>query len=273
MKTIIVPTDFSKNAFHAAAYAVQMAEQLGHKVLLMHAYEAPVAISEYEINTIHFHTMEEHILKRLEDAKENLLHEFGITVPMETVAFNDDLVQHIAKLYEAPDAFLTVIGLTGAGMANFFLGSNTLNIVNNVGRAVLTIPPFTPFKPIKKVVFAFDLWNVEDTLPVNRIKRVLEIVDAELLILNVRQEEEQQWALEKEKMERMMEGVSYTFHSLPGRKIVAGITEFAKEQQADMLAIVPREKGFIENLLGENHTKTLLFRSGIPILTLPPDNE
>lgn len=276
MRTILVPTDFSKNAYHAAAYAVQMAQVLGHKVLLVHAYEAPVAISEYELNTIHFNTMEEHILKRLENEKETLQNKYGNGVIIETAMFNNNLISHLADLYSHPDAFLAVIGLTGSGMANFFLGGNTLNIVNKLGRAVLTIPPFTAFRPIKKLVFAFDLWNVAETLPVKRLKRVQELLNAELLILNVvrkNQESQEDWTQEKARLDDMMNGLAYSFHTVSGTGVVNGINDFAKNQQADMLAIVPNEKGFIENLLGENHTKALLFRSGIPILTLPPDEQ
>jgi hypothetical protein len=177
-------------------------------------------------------------------------------------------------LYSHPDAFLAVIGLTGAGMANFFLGGNTLSIVNKLGRAVLTIPPFTPFRPIKKVVFAFDMWNVAETLPVKRIKRIRKFLNADLLILNLVQKDEEskeQWISEKEKLETALEGIAYSFHTVSNRRIVEGVNNFAKEHHADLLAIVPSEKGLIENLLGENHTKSLLFRSGIPILTLPPD--
>lgn len=45
MHTIIVPTDFSTTAANAAAYAVQFAEQINVKrILLFHAYELPVAL-------------------------------------------------------------------------------------------------------------------------------------------------------------------------------------------------------------------------------------
>jgi nucleotide-binding universal stress UspA family protein len=150
MKKFIVPTDFSLNAQTAAEYAMQLARQLGAGVILMHVYEEPVAISEYELSTIHFDTMKEHIIKRLEERKVALHHEFGRDVPIETIAFGANLIPHIQEVYSRPDSQLAVIGLTGAGMANFFLGSNTLNIVNNLGRVVLTVPPHATYRPIKR---------------------------------------------------------------------------------------------------------------------------
>lgn len=275
MRTFIVPTDFSQNAQHASNYAVQLAKQLNARIILMHAYEPPVAISEYEISTIHFDTMKEHILKRLQERKEALRQEYGSDVPIETTAFGNDLIGNIKKLYENPEAKLTIIGLTGAGMANFFLGSNTLNIVNNVGRIVLTVPPYVKFRPIRKVVFACDMVNVATVVPANRIKRIMSLVKAELLVLNIQKPKHPspETEAEKETLEQMLEGISFSFHSLKGRNVIAGIKDFAKNHQADLIAIIPRKHDFLENLLRANHTKAMLFRSGIPILTLPPEKD
>lgn len=273
MRTFIVPTDFSQNAQHASEYAVQLAKQLNARIILMHAYERPVAISEYEISTIHFDTMKEHIMKRLDERREALHQAYGYEVPIETVTFPNDLIGHIKKLYEDPDARLAVIGLTGAGMANFFLGGNTVNIVNNVGRMVLTVPPHVTFRPIHKVLFACDMWNVANVVPANRIKRILTLLNAELLILNIQkpQQPTPEMEAEKETLEQMLTGVPFTFHTLEHRNVIAGIKDFAKAQQADLIAIIPRKHDFIENLLRTNHTKAMLFRSGIPILTIPPE--
>ncbi|TAN12632.1 MAG: universal stress protein [Chitinophagaceae bacterium] len=273
MRTFIVPTDFSQNAQHASAYAVQLARQLHTRVVLMHVFEEPVSVSEYEISNIRFDNMKDHILKRLEDVKEDLENRFGKEVPIEVAVFNNDLIGNIKKLYEDPDARLVVIGLTGAGMANFFLGSNTLKIVNNIERAVLTVPPYANFKPVKKIVFATDLWNVAETVPAKRIKRIVELLQAELLVLSIQKPQQPSPEIEAEKeiLAQKLEGTPYTFYEITRRNRVSGIKDFVKEQKADLIAIVPEKHDFLENLLKANHTKTMLFRSGIPILTLPPE--
>lgn len=273
MKKFIVPTDFSLNAQTAAEYAIQLARQLKAGIILMHVYEEPVAISEYELSTIHFDTMKEHIVKRLEERKVALQHEFGQDVPIETIAFGSNLIHHIKEVYERPDSQLAVIGLTGAGMANFFLGSNTLNIVNNLGRIVLTVPPHATYRPIKKIVFACDLWNVATTVPTSRIKRVIELLGAELLVLNIQrpQQPSDEMEAETETLARMLEGIPHSFHALSKRNVIAGIKDFARENAADLIAIIPRKHDLLEKLLGTNHTKAMLFRSTVPILTLPPE--
>ncbi|GAA4310792.1 universal stress protein [Compostibacter hankyongensis] len=275
MRTFIVPTDFSINAQHASSYAVQLAATLDARIVLMHAYEEPVAISDYELSTIHFDTMKAHVLQRLNERKQELHATYGDKVPISCVTVNNNLVPHIQKLYESHDARLVIIGLTGAGMANIFLGSNTLNLVNNIGHPVVVVPPLAVFRPIRKVVFACDMKNVAATVPAEKMKRILQVVNAELLVLNIQHPKQPspEMEAEKETLQKMLEGIPYSFHCVHKRNIIAGIKDFVREQQADMIVIIPKKRDFLENLIRPSHTKAMLFRSTIPIITIPLDEE
>lgn len=275
MKTFIVPTDFSINAQHASSYAVQLAQQLEARILLMHAYEEPVAVSEYELSSIHFDTMKEHILKRLEERKHELQEAYGSKTPIEYVACNNNLIGHIRKLYEKHDARLVIIGLTGAGMANFFLGSNTLNIVNEAGHPVITVPPHAPFRPIRKVVFACDMKDVARSVPAEKIKKILQVVHAELLVINIRhpRTSEEETENEKATLEKMLQGIPFSFHSISKKNITAGIKDFVRQQDADLIMIIPKKHDFLNTLIHASHTKAMLFRSSVPIMTIPMEAE
>lgn len=272
-KTFIVPTDFSQNAQHASDYAVQLAAQLHAGVQLMHVFQEPIAVSEYELTTIHFHAMESKILQQLEERKEALQKVHGNQVPITCAVYDRDLIGRIQEAYHEEDARLAIIGLTGSGMTNFFLGSNTLNIVNTTGRTILTVPPYAPFRPIRNIVFACDMDHVADTVPAARIKRILQVLQARLHVLHVQRSASSPPELEKEKeaLRTMLQGIDYTFHSISHRNITVGIRDFARKNQADLIAIIPRKHDFLENLLRVNHTKAMLFRSSIPILTIPTE--
>lgn len=273
MRTFIVPTDFSENARQACRYAMQLAGQLGARVLLMHSWEAPVAISEYEISTLHFETMKEHVTGELEETRRELLEEFGEQVPVETRVVFDDLVGNIRKLYEDPEARLAIVGLTGSGRRSLLLGSNTISIVRGTGRIVLTVPPLAAFRPIRKVVFAIRMTRLAETVPAKRIRRIMDLLQAELLVLQIARPGQAEGEMQagRELLAKMLEGVPCSFHRLGGRGIVAGIREFCLQQHADLVAIVPRKPDFPEGLLRTNQTRAMLFRSRIPILTLPPE--
>ncbi len=276
MKTFIVPTDFSKNARHASAYAVQLAAQLNARVILVHVFEAPVAVSEYEIATVHFHAMRTRIENQLEERKQELIEEFGDKVPIVCKMYNHGLIDNIKELVEETNARLVIIGLTGAGMVNLFLGSNTLNIVNNMGKVTLTVPPFTRFRPIRKILFACDMTDVAHTVPAVPLRIILDILQAQLLVLYIEQSGRRSTSeieSEKSTLKQMLKGVDYTYHSISTKNIITGIKDTAKSQQVDLIAIIPKKHDFLEGLLKISHTKAMLFKSNIPILTIPPPAE
>jgi nucleotide-binding universal stress UspA family protein len=272
MRTFIVPTDFSTNARFASEYGIQLASQLNARMVLMHCYETPSAVSEYELSTIHFDNMKEYLRKRLDERKEELYNKFGRQVSVECIAYDNDLIGHIQKVCNQKESNLVIIGLTGAGMAHIFVGSNTVNIVNNSGHAVITVPPRAVFKPIKKIVFACDLKKVSESVPAEKIKRALLLLGAELLVLNIRHPKNTvstELEEEKEKLSKMLSGVTLSFHTVVKKNIIAGIKDFVKKQHADLILIIPRKHDTIDLILKASHTKAMLFRSSVPILTIP----
>ena len=54
MKTIIVPTDFSKNALNAVKYAFAYSEKAKSKIVLFHSYDEPVSGIHLPFSDIHF---------------------------------------------------------------------------------------------------------------------------------------------------------------------------------------------------------------------------
>lgn len=274
MRTFIVPTDFSENAMNAAEYAVQLARELDAEVLLMHAYNEPVSMMTSEVDVMTYDNIREHIREKLEQRKKELEPLGGGKVKITGVCVLNRLLDHIRELSREKDARLVVIGLTGSNsLEHVFLGSNTISIVNNSGCTVLTVPPMAAFRPIKKVLFACDMKDVAHSIPSEKIKKILSVVNAEVMVVYVQRENMSPEDLDNEvsALRKMLEGVNFSFHTLQKKNVIAGIRDFAREQEVDMIAIIPRKHDFIEGLLRMNHTKAMLFRSSIPILTIPTE--
>jgi nucleotide-binding universal stress UspA family protein len=49
MKTILIPTDFSKHSINAIEYAASLAEKIPIKLVLLHTYHAPVIYTEVPV--------------------------------------------------------------------------------------------------------------------------------------------------------------------------------------------------------------------------------
>lgn len=275
MRTFIVFTDFSKNAKYASEYAIQLAMKRNAAIQLIHVFENPVAVSEYELTTVHFHNMEERILQQLEDRKQELIEKYGKQIPISCLTFNRYLIERMQQLFTNPDVKLAIIGLTGSGMNNFFLGSNTIDIVESSGCIVLTVPPYSTFRPIKNIVFACNMEDMSDTVPVKKIKKISALFDAKLYVLHVLLKEIPAIELKEKEaaLAELLKDISYSFHTVQNRNIIAGVKDFSKDIKADMITIIPGKRDFWGSLLRANHTKTMLFRSDVPILSIGEKEE
>lgn len=275
MRTFIAFTDFSKNARYASEYAVQLAMKRNASLKLIHVFENPVAVSEYELTTIHFHNMEERILRQLEERKQELIDKYGDQVSITCQTFNRYLVERMRQLFTDPDVKLAIIGLTGSGMTNFFLGSNTLDIVEHSGCIVMTVPPHSVFRPIKNIVFACNMEDMSATIPVKKIKKISALFDAQLYVLHVMPREipDEELKQKEAALAELLQDIPYSFHTVRNRNIFAGIKDFSKEIKADLITIIPGKHDFWGRLLQVNHTKTMLFRSDIPILSIGEKEE
>src|SRR5699024_5341942 len=124
----------------------------------------------------HFQNMSHRILKELEEEKEILVEKYGSALQISCKVYEQPLIERIKQIFQPTEVKLIIIGLTGSGMNNFFFSSNTLHIVQNAGCRILTIPPYTSFRPIKKILFAFNSGNTPPSvIPVEKLKKILSV--------------------------------------------------------------------------------------------------
>ncbi|WP_228446620.1 universal stress protein [Chryseobacterium sp. 3008163] len=180
MRTIVVPTDFSKPARNAAVYALHLAHALKSDMHLCHSFEIPIespmlgqtAWAVYEYPALQKDNDEElkKLAKTLED-KEKILWGDVIQLVNDTAAKNKTL--------------LIVMGMQGAGMLTRFLfGSNSLKMMENTKHPLLLIPPKHKFKGLKKIAFATDL-DKKDIKTAQSLIEFAEYFGAELLITHI----------------------------------------------------------------------------------------
>lgn len=288
MVTILAPTDFSLNARHATTYAAKLLAHQFHnegRMILMHVFEAPSAISEYELNMLHFDTMKTYIRERLEERKNELKEEVDRHLHIECVATNEGLLEHIRRVSAHAQVDFITIGLTGSGMGNIFLGSHTVEIAQHAGYPVITVPPRAEFpegRGIQKIVFAYDLSaggkgdinSASDAVlqPFARIRNIVQLFGAELQILYLwppKKEDHEQLETQRRLLETQFQGLRVSFHRLSSRHVVSGIREFVRDQQADMILFILQQQRWPGSLLKLRHTRAMLFRSTVPVLTIP----
>ncbi|ACU58000.1 universal stress protein [Chitinophaga pinensis] len=275
MKTIIVPTDFSATAYNAARYALGLAAQMGTaRILLYHAYELIVPIPDVptSIPMVDPNELKAASLEGLEHMKQDLLPVLPGGVELDYRADNNLLAASIEDLSKEEKADLIIMGTTGGSqLEEILIGSNTIDVVKHTSCPVMIIPSNVSFQPIKRIVFACDFKKVGTGTPIYPLKRLLNVFQGELHVLNIDKEGKGLASDTPEAsllLDTLLEGLHPKYHFIDHSNVVQGIMEFADREKADLIITIPRKHGLFESIFKRSRTAQLAFHTHIPMLAI-----
>lgn len=276
MKTILVPTDFSKIAENAINYAAEISKVTHAKIILFHAYHVPVIATEAMYVMPAPDELEKNSIDGLKKIERRLLRQYGKTLKVECVCKYGFAADEINNYASANKTDLIVMGMQGAGyLAEKLIGSMTTGLMQKSKCPVLAIDKTVRFRGIKKIVLACDYNETENSKILEPLKEFARLFKSHIYVLNVVNEPEFEPVPAAEKvvsgfmkLEYILSDVTHTFHYLEDEEIVAGINRFVKEGKMDMVVMIPRKHSALENIFKEPDTKKMAFHSHVPLLTL-----
>lgn len=259
MNTVIVPIDFSETSLHAARYAAQLLTgHYGVNMILYHSYsKASEAAKAKEM---------------LEDFKAKLMNDH--IVKMEVLAHEeDDFVDGLEKAARHRSADLVIMGITGkSGIAKVLFGSNTLKMAERKVCPVLIVPESASFKDVKNVMLTSDFKNTLESTPSGPIKKFLDLVKAQLHIVNVDAEHyislTEDYDREKQNLKQMFADYNPEFYFMRLYEVEEAINLFAESRDIDLIITVQKNHSFIKKIFQGSRTKALSYQSKVPILVM-----
>ncbi|MGD0676429.1 MAG: universal stress protein [Polyangiaceae bacterium] len=136
---ILVPHDFSGTAERALGYALALAERLGARITIMHAYESPsYGYPDAVVASLEFET---EIARAAKSALDGVLARFaGADVDIDTLLRRGTPWIEIGAAAESLKTDLIVMGTQGRrGLARALLGSVAERVVRTASCPVLTV--------------------------------------------------------------------------------------------------------------------------------------
>ncbi|MDW7695883.1 universal stress protein [Flammeovirgaceae bacterium SG7u.111] len=278
MKKILVPIDFSDNSINALEYAVEMSKFLGSEIVLFNSYPIDVAMGmEYSsgayMQTLNAEVKYDHKL-RLEELSSKYTNTFYnnsdrhiefLTIITEGVAADS-----IYQMTLDHDFDLIVMGTQGAsGLEEVLLGSITAAVIDRVDIPVLAIPEKAKFGGLKKLVYATN-FHEDDCKAIDGLSLISEKFNAELTCLHIntsldKSEDDNQKLDELQHNYKFVPLNKINFKLVHSKGVEKGIIQFLRENDVDMIAVLPEDRGFIESLFHKSTTKKLAFHSEVPL--------
>jgi nucleotide-binding universal stress UspA family protein len=268
MKTILVPTDFSKNAESALYYAIELAQKERAALVLLHAF----TISYTNIFSPESELAEAKKKSDLELKKLGIKIEHARNIEYEFLSIEGSAVKVILETIKNKKIDLIVMGTKGASnFLNAIFGGNTSKVMAKAECPVIAIPEEASLKPVKKITYATDYKNGD----LYALKKVLEIAkpfSAQINILHISTESESPLT-EKKLMEKFMnevnEQIAYfnlSFQMLHGNNIEEELRKYIEAQSADLLVMSSQHRAFFENIFKKSLDKKLAGKTDVPLM-------
>ena len=274
MKTILFPTDFSKNAAHAARYAGMVAKLFDANIVLLHVYHIPM-VPAYNTSF----EVKDTIVQNENDIKEEL-QTFATELMKNSNLANERIIQKIEygfaseKTVEIADSMnvdLIVMGTKGASdMLDKWLGTHAQDVIKNAKCPVLTIPNDVPIDYPQRILYAADFKDDE----IHAVQKVLDFakfLGATCKVMHVHEGFEPNIGHIVEEtikdLENKFKDEDVTVQQFHRDDTIEGIETYIKTYAPDVLAMAIHEKSFLDDIFTTSISQHFIQAAKIPMLT------
>ncbi len=277
MKRILLPTDFSDNAFNAIRYALNLFREEETTFYLLNTFtpvsyhtgyliENPAPYGMEDIAMINSKRDVERTEEKIKEEFNNPKHSF-----VRLSVFNT-LIGEIKSVVEKYNIDLIIMGTKGAtGAKEVFIGTHTMYTIKKVNCPVIAVPSGFEFEKPKDVLFPTDYNLSMDNRYLPLIKEICDKYICRLNILNayygVALDAEQQKI--KEELDKYFKNNAHIFHIAEGMDVLEAVEDFQKKHKIDLLVMIHNKHSFFENLLFKPVINQVAYHTNIPFLVIP----
>ena len=276
MRKVMVPTDFSENAFNALKYACQIFKYERSEFLILHAYADEVYGQDVELKRSFFTELKEvtyqksenclvDTIRKIRDYSPNPRHRF------KHISAFGTLTDEINDWVNDENIDIVVMGTRGqTNDRSITFGSNTLQVLKYVHCPVLAIPEDYTYHAPRQLLFPTDYM-----VPFKR--RELKLIcdmsgsfrsDIHLLYINpldklsLRQEDNKQF------LQECLQKANLHFETTEEEDKEIAITKYIVHNDIDMLVMVNSRHSHLEEMLYQSTIDKIGLHIKIPFLVL-----
>ncbi len=279
---ILIPTDFSDNAFNAIHYAFELFKDKSSEFIILNTYYHSGLDKE---NLIVPRPSDEECERIISQAERNIKEfEEKTRKHFSNEKHQMTFVSRFGKFYEImketaaqKKIHLILMGTKGrSNKKSAIFGSNALNIMEEVRSCpVMAIPSEYTFKNPNEIVLPTSFRTHYKQEELKKLVDIARITKAPIRILHIqnnaklteRQEEN------KKLLETILLPATFTHHRLYDIKINDGIRTFIQSRQSEMLAFVNKKHNFFGSIFSNPMIKELGMHTEIPLLAMHDSRE
>ena len=272
MYKILVPVDFSKKSEYAAKIAAKIGEEIDSEIYLLHLVELPSGIVDMGAGS-NFSIPES--MMYLRKVKEKILDlKASCFSDKQTVKYSikfQNPYEGIRDYVKKINADLIVMGAQGVSdFEEMIIGSNTEKVVRTSSVPVIVVKTDSKKFKFKKIVFASN-YKEEDKVAFNDFLAFVKQFNSEIYLLKINTIGSfESSSATKQKINTFIEDFDLpknTINIYNDLSVVKGITNFARDIDADLIALSTHGRSGLSSLFNSSISKSVSKNVLRPVVT------
>ncbi len=277
MMHILVPTDFSENAWNALKYGVNLYKDIECTFHLLHINPIPAYSAAGTSVKVSSRMVKENVLDSSKVSFDQLLMRVDKIIPSKkhrfaTISSYNFFVESIKRHVENKKIDLIIMGTKGAsGLKEVTMGSNTGDVLTKVKCPLLAVPENAVYKIPKEIAFPTDYHLSYDLKVLDTLINMANMYQSNLRVLHISKKGESLSDVQienKEFLRDYLQDVDHSFHSLTGSDLETAVQCFTESRDIDMIAMVAKNLNFFQRILFRPKVEQISYHTDIPFLVL-----
>lgn len=276
MKTILLPTDFSKNSLNAIEYAMDMFQNSECDFYLLNVLKASSFVSDDIMVMSSSTTIYQTLISAAKKSIDNIIlkiktKHFNDKHRFHSIVDYDNLIDSINQASKKYNVDLIIMGTKGAsGLEKVIFGSNTVHVMQRCHVPILAIPDHCKFNGLQNVLFTtnhLELYGVDE---LKWLKDFNVFYNSKLEILHIKDESHTTHEVFSNEVifkTHFPEAV-HKYITINSKDVFEIVHKHITENQIAMFAMLSTKHSFLERLFIKQPIETFGFKIDIPFLVM-----
>lgn len=276
MRKVLIPTDFSENAYNALQYACQIFKYETSEFFILHAYADEVYKQEVGMSRSLLEELKEATLQNSEKKLQQIATDIKIYSPnpkhsYKTISVFGSLVDEVNEIVNQENMDIVVMGTRGkTNDRKITFGSNTLEVLKYVHCPVLGIPEGYKYQAPKKILFPTNYMVPYKKRELKLVSELTGSFRSTIYMFYIDATEELSLR-QQDNCTFLKEGLlkpRLEFETTKEKDKTIAITKYIIHNKIDMLVMVNSRRSFMETMLEKSTIDTIGLHVKIPFLIL-----
>lgn len=267
---ILVYTAFTAISRNTLQYACNLCRHRDFKLVLLHNYEPPFIYTADAVALSTIQTHYDHIEEKLEQELAWATFHFE-DIDIESRLVNGNFVDTITELHDTFHFELLVAGAPESEGEFWGWNDTFVDAITSLPVPALIIPKHIEYEALVNVGFACNYAQPLTPKQLRFIKKAIDIYQVSLHVIHVNVPDKKNEAKRlafKAQLEVSLSEYQPVYASVENTDVVATIINYVRQNNIQLLIVIPHKHGIWYNIFNQNHTRLLTRINHLPILAM-----